>query len=251
MNKQNHFDTSCLPRHVAIIMDGNGRWAQQRKRPRLYGHKAGADSVRSVVEFCRQIGIGYLTLYAFSSENWQRPAEEVNGLMGILKHYLQSELSDMQKNGIRLLAIGDHSRLPEEVLQTLHSVMQKTRDNKRLTLTLALSYGGRNELVRAVRQLSRKCVDGDLTAEEIEDRHIEEALDTAVIPDPDLMIRTGGEKRLSNFLLWQLSYAEIYFTDTMWPDFRKDAFSAALASFQRRNRRFGKTSEQVTADRKK
>lgn len=245
MNELPEIDKANLPTHIAIIMDGNGRWAQRRKRPRLYGHKAGADSVRHIVEASREIGIRYLTLYAFSSENWRRPDQEVSGLMSILKRFLQSELPDMQKNGISLRAIGDHSRLPEDVRSSLKSVIAETAGNDKLTLNLALSYGGRNEIVRAVQKISQQCVDGKMSVESICDEDIDQSLDTTGMPDPDLMIRTGGEARLSNFLLWQLSYAEIYFTDTMWPDFRKEAYLQSIADYQRRQRRFGKTGEQV------
>ncbi len=238
-------DLNRLPRHVAIIMDGNGRWAQKKRQPRLFGHRAGAESVRNIVETCREIGIEYLTLYAFSSENWQRPVQEVNGLMSILKKYLESELPRMQKNDIRLLSIGDRQRLPAAVRESLEHSMRETSGNSKLTLNLALSYGSRNEIVRAVQKISRLCAQGGIAPEEITDRTIAENLDTCSLPDPDLLIRTGGEARLSNFLLWQLSYAEIFFTDTMWPDFRKDVFLQALSAYQSRERRFGRTGEQL------
>lgn len=240
-------DVSRLPRHVAIIMDGNGRWAQQRKQPRLFGHKAGADSVSDIVETCREIGIEYLTLYAFSSENWNRPAQEVSGLMSILKRYLESELHRMQKNDIRLISIGDHSLLPDTVRKSLRHAIQQTSANSRLTLNLALSYGSRNEIVRAVQKIGHLCKSGTIEPEAITDSVINENLDTCEMPDPDLLIRTGGEARLSNFLLWQVSYAEIIFTEVMWPDFRKEVFLQALADFQLRERRFGKIGEQLKA----
>jgi undecaprenyl diphosphate synthase len=241
-------DLNRLPSHVAIIMDGNGRWAQNRKKPRLFGHKAGAESVQDIVEVCGEIGISYLTLYAFSSENWRRPVTEVSGLMSILKHYLEAELPKMQKNGIRLLSIGDHDRLPDSVRKSLKSVIKATENNSKLTLNLALSYGGRDEIVRAVKQISQRCVDGILAVDDINDEVITADLDTHLMPDPDLLIRTGGEARLSNFLLWQLSYAEIYFTKTMWPDFKKEIFLQAIADYQQRQRRFGQTGEQVTQE---
>lgn len=245
MSLEQKLDMDNLPRHVAIIMDGNGRWAQQQRKPRLFGHKAGADSVRDIVESCREIGIEYLTLYAFSSENWRRPEKEVSGLMTILKKYLESELARMKKNEIRLMAIGDHSRLPDGVRSTLESTMEATAAHRKLTLTLALSYGGRDEIVRAVQKISSDCVKGEMLPEDIDTQIIAENLDTKAIPDPDLLIRTGGEARLSNFLLWQLSYAEIYFTEVMWPDFRKRVFLQALLDFQNRERRFGRTGEQL------
>ena len=240
-----NIDVTRLPRHVAIIMDGNGRWAKSRKKPRLYGHKVGADSVRDIVESCREIGIRYLTLYAFSSENWQRPAQEVTGLMSILKRYLEAELPRMQKNDIRLMSIGNRQRLPESVREVLVNSIEATAGNSQLTLNLALSYGGRDELVRAVKKIGGSCRDGHLDIEAISEETITEHLDTAAMPDPDLLIRTGGEARLSNFLLWQLSYAEIYFTEIMWPDFRREIFLQALQDYQARERRFGRIGEQL------
>ena len=245
MSESIDVDLSNIPCHIAIIMDGNGRWAQSKKKPRLFGHKAGAGSVQEIVEVSRRIGVQYLTLYAFSSENWARPEKEVSGLMSILKHYLESELPKMQKNGIRLVSIGDQNKLPNGVRTSLQSVIKATKNNSKLTLNLALSYGGRNEIVRAVKKISQKCVDGDLDISAISDDDISDCLDTYGMPDPDLLIRTGGEARLSNFLLWQLSYAEIYFTNTMWPDFREKVFLQAILDFQQRQRRFGQTGEQV------
>ncbi len=240
-------DLECLPRHVAIIMDGNGRWAERRKKPRLFGHKVGADSVSDIVEISREIDIKVLTLYAFSSENWNRPRHEVTGLMSILKRYLEAELPRMQKNGIRLMSIGDRDRLPDQVRETLEHVIEETSDNSELTLNLALSYGARDEIVRAVKALSRECVSGERTVESITSEVLSTHLDTFGLPDPDLLIRTGGESRLSNFMLWQVSYAEVYFTDIMWPEFRKDEFLQALAEYQLRERRFGRTGEQLHA----
>jgi undecaprenyl diphosphate synthase len=237
-----------LPHHVAIIMDGNGRWAKSRNKPRLYGHKVGADSVSDIVEACREIGIRYLTLYAFSSENWQRPSQEVTGLMSILKRYLDAELPRMKKNDIRLMSIGDRERLPAAVRESLGRAIIETSGNSKLTLNLALSYGGRDEMVRAVKKISFLCREGKLDPAAISERTIADNLDTNGIPDPDLLIRTGGESRLSNFLLWQLSYAEIYFTDVMWPDFRKEIFLRALTDYQVRERRFGRTGEQLQTE---
>jgi len=238
-------DFECLPRHVAIIMDGNGRWAKGKKKPRLYGHKVGADSVRDIVEIAREIDIKILTLYAFSSENWDRPVQEVSGLMSILKRYLESELPRMQKNGIKLMSIGDRNRLPEGVRKTLENVIEKTAGNSELILNLALSYGGRDEIVRAMKVLACECISGKRSVESITSETVSNYLDTADLPDPDLLIRTGGEFRLSNFMLWQVSYAEVYFTDIMWPDFRKDEFLRALSEYQSRERRFGRTGEQL------
>ena len=238
-------DPDRIPTHVAIVMDGNGRWAKLRKKPRLYGHKIGADSVREIVQASREIGIRHLTLYAFSSENWNRPQQEVSGLMNILKSYLVSELGRMEKNEIRLNCLGDVSRLPDSVQQTLSDSIRHTAGNDKMVLNLALSYGARDELCRAVKNIGELCRRGEIEPEQIDHRLIADNLYTGGQPDPDLLIRTGGEKRLSNFLLWQTSYAEIYFTDTMWPDFRKAAYLEALLDFQRRERRFGKTGEQV------
>ncbi len=238
-------DITQIPTHVAIIMDGNGRWAEQRNRPRLFGHKAGVDSVRAVVETAREVGVRYLTLYAFSTENWQRPVQEVSGLMGLLKVYLQAELKTMLKNGVRLFCLGQQERLPDDVRQTLAMVMEETARCRDMTLNLALSYGGRNEMMRAVRALAGKCVAGELDWRALDEEMLAAHLDTAGQPDPDLLIRTGGEHRLSNFLLWQASYSELYFTETMWPDFRKQEFLEALATFGRRQRRFGKTGAQL------
>jgi undecaprenyl diphosphate synthase len=232
-----------LPVHVAVIMDGNGRWAKERNRPRLFGHKAGVDSVRAVVETARELGIPHLTLYAFSTENWQRPSLEVKGLMALLKTYLQAELDTMKKNGIRLACFGQKDRLPEDVRLVLEQAMQETAQGTRLRLNLALSYGSRAELLHAVREISRQA----LPPEAIDEDLFTSYLDSAGQPDPDLLIRTSGEQRLSNFLLWQLSYAELYFTTTPWPDFRREQFLEALQVFASRQRRFGKTGEQTEA----
>lgn len=241
-------DKERLPRHVAIIMDGNGRWAKNQNRPRLFGHRAGVESVREIVETCREIGVKYLTLYAFSSENWRRPEEEVYGLMGLLQNYLNSELRKMLQNGVRLLSIGDHSRLPKNVQKTLYTVIEETAQNSSLTLTLALSYGGREEIVRAVKRQLEQCQAGKVDSSEISEDSFGQCLDTCDLPDPDLLIRTGGEARLSNFLLWQLSYAEIFFTDTMWPEFRRNMFLNVLLEYQNRERRFGRIGDQLKQD---
>ncbi len=238
-------DPNRIPRHVAIVMDGNGRWAKQRKKPRIYGHKVGADSVREVVETSREIGIGHLTLYAFSSENWKRPKQEVSGLMNILKSYLVSELGRLEKNEIRLNCIGDSFQLPESVRKTLEDSISRTAGNDKMVLNLALSYGARDEICMTVRAIAEACRQGEIVPEQINHELISDRLYTGGQPDPDLLIRTGGERRLSNFLLWQASYAELYFTETMWPDFRKRAFLEAVIDFQGRERRFGKTGDQI------
>lgn len=234
-----------LPAHVAVIMDGNGRWAKQRHQPRLFGHKAGVDSVREVVETAREIEIKHLTLYAFSTENWQRPGLEVKGLMALLKTYLQAELDNMLKNSIRLGCFGQKDRLPKDVRNTLDRVIAETADCTRMHLNLALSYGSRTEMMSAVQEIGRKCASGELQPEAIDNALFSNHLYSAGQPDPDLLIRTSGEQRLSNFLLWQLSYAELYFTETQWPDFRKPQFLEALQIYAGRQRRFGKTGAQL------
>ncbi len=236
-----------LPVHVAIIMDGNGRWAKERHQPRLFGHKAGVDSVRAVVETARELGIPHLTLYAFSTENWQRPSLEVKGLMALLKTYLQAELDTMKKNGIRLGCFGQKERLPEDVRSMLERSLSETAQGAGMRLNLALSYGSRLELLEAVRAISRRCQSGILSPEAIDENLFSKHLYSAGQPDPDLLIRTSGEQRLSNFLLWQLSYAELYFTTIPWPDFRREQFLEALQVFAQRQRRFGKTGEQTEA----
>ena len=237
-------DKERLPRHVAVIMDGNGRWAQRRSLGRIEGHKRGKDAVRAVVETSREIGLEYLTLYAFSTENWQRPAGEVRALMSLLHRYLRTEQQRMMKKNIRLLAIGDLSRLPTSVRQALEKAVFTTRNNEGLTVVLAVSYGAREELVAAARALATRIRDGQLDPQEIDERRFAQHLWTADIPDPDLLIRTSGEFRLSNFLLWQIAYTEIYVTDTLWPDFGREEFLRALADYQSRERRFGRTTEQ-------
>ena len=245
MIDETDIDSSRLPQHVAIIMDGNGRWAERRHQPRLFGHKAGADSVRDIVETSRQLGIKILTLYAFSSENWNRPEQEVSGLMSILQSYLQSELLLMQKNGIQLRCLGQLEKLPKKVRGTMSETIEKTAENTDFILNLAISYGARDEIVRAVQMLAAECVNGALAPADISHEHLTNKLYTAGLPDPDLLIRTGGESRISNFLLWQISYAEILFTDVMWPDFRKEVFLNAIREYQSRERRFGRTGAQL------
>ncbi|HYB99253.1 MAG TPA: isoprenyl transferase [Candidatus Limnocylindrales bacterium] len=237
-----------LPRHVAVIMDGNGRWATQRGLSRIQGHRKGKDSVREIVETAREIGIEYLTLYAFSTENWERPGREVEALMGLLRRYLRTEVNKMMRHGIRLRAIGNLRRLPREVLSDLRDVEHRTRDNSGMTVQLAVSYGSREEILAAARKLARRVRDGDLAAEDIDEEAFAGALMTATIPDPDLLIRTSGEMRLSNFLLWQAAYTELYITETLWPDFRRPQFLAALAEFKKRRRRFGRTDQQLAQE---
>ena len=233
-------DPQRLPRHVAIIMDGNGRWAKKRLLNRIKGHEKGADSVRAVVKACREIGIAYLTLYAFSTENWARPQMEVDALMALLQKFLKTEAEELRTNNIRLRTIGETHRLPNEVRRALEEVISQTRHNDGLHLILALSYGGRSEIIHAVREIAAATAAGQLAPSAIDDDLLADKLFTRGIPDPDLLIRTSGELRLSNFLLWQLAYAELHFTPTLWPDFGKEEFIQILADFQRRERRFGK-----------
>ncbi len=237
-----------IPRHIAVIMDGNGRWAEARNRPRLFGHKAGVDSVRDIVETARELGVGHLTLYAFSTENWKRPDGEVTGLMSLLKTYLRAELNNMRTNNIRLHCLGQRDRLPEDVRNILQETMEDTRECSGMYLNLALNYGGRAELIHAIKALALQCVDGKMNPEDIDEQAVADALYTAGQPDPDLLIRTGGECRLSNFLLWQASYAELYFTEVKWPDFRKAQLVEAIVHFNERQRRFGKTGAQLRTE---
>ncbi len=234
-----------IPIHLAIIMDGNGRWAEQRHLPRILGHRKGVESVQTIVDECMELGIRYLTLYAFSSENWGRPQEEVEALMGLLGTFLKKELSQLQKRGIRLMAIGELDRLPGTISKILKDIIKKTARNDRMVLNLALSYGSRNELTRAMQTLGREIFDGRLKAEDLTEADIDAALDTHAIPDPDLLIRTSGEMRISNFLLWQVAYSELYFTEALWPDFSRDQLLQAIEEYSRRQRRFGLTGAQL------
>ncbi len=233
-------DPSKLPSHVAIIMDGNGRWAKKRLLSRIKGHERGSETVRAIVRACRKIGISYLTLYAFSTENWQRPRSEVAALMTLLKKFLESEQKEMLDNNIRLYAIGQTERLPKNVRQVLYKAMTLTKKNDGMILNLALSYGGRAEIVKMVKEIAIKAKDDSISPDAITPEIISEHLYTSEIPDPDLLIRTSGEMRISNFLLWQIAYTEIYVTDTLWPDFGKDEFVRILQDYQLRERRYGK-----------
>ncbi|HTX99178.1 MAG TPA: isoprenyl transferase [Bacteroidota bacterium] len=236
-----------IPRHIAIIMDGNGRWAKLRGLPRIAGHTEGVESVRDTVEACGQLGVQYLTLYAFSTENWKRPQEEVSLLMRLLLKALQDETDRLHTNNVRIRAIGDIEALPSEVRQELLDDIEKTKNNTGLTLFLALSYSGRWDLTRAFRQLARDVAAGVVHADEITDATISSYLSTTGVPDPDLLIRTSGEFRISNFLLWQLAYTEIFITQKHWPSFRRDELYAAITDYRRRERRFGMVSEQLRA----
>lgn len=238
-------DKQKLPKHVAIIMDGNGRWAKERGKDRLFGHQHGVLSVRDVVEGSAEIGIQYLTLYAFSTENWNRPVSEVNGLMELLVSTIKKEAETLKKNGVRLYVIGDMESLPEYCVQELHEAMEITAGNDRLNLILALSYSSKWEITHATKKIAQKVKDNVLDIADINEEVFKQHLATAPFPDPELMIRTSGEHRISNFLLYQLAYAELYFTHTHWPDFRKENFFEAVLNYQNRERRFGKISEQL------
>jgi undecaprenyl diphosphate synthase len=228
-----------VPAHVAIIMDGNRRWARARGRPPVFGHRRGADAVRRAVEACGNLGIRYLTLFAFSSENWQRPPVEVNELMGLLRFYLRKELENMHKNRIKLRVIGDRSRLDRDILELIENAERLTAEHRHVELTVALNYGGRDEIVRAAQRLALAVQKGELAPEAIDHRRFAAALDTSGLPDPDLLIRTSGEQRISNFLLWQLAYTELVFQDVLWPDFAEEHLRAAVEEFGRRERRYG------------
>ncbi len=242
---ERQLDPQRLPAHVAIIMDGNGRWAQQRGLNRIQGHQEGAESVREVIRSARELGIRYLTLYAFSEENWQRPSVEIKALMGLLQKYLRQEKQEMIAKGIAFRAIGDLTQLPKGVQRDIEKVRLATAANDQLTLILALSYGGRSEIVHAARQLLEAVQSGRLQPGDLSHENFARSLYTADLPDPDLLIRTSGEYRISNFLLWQLAYTELYFTEVLWPDFRQEEFLQALLSYQNRQRRFGLTGEQI------
>jgi undecaprenyl diphosphate synthase len=242
---KDHIDFNNLPKHIAVIMDGNGRWAKKKGAMRIFGHRNAVQSVREVTEGCGEIGIKYLTLYAFSTENWARPKKEVDGLMELLVQTLRDEIKTLQKNDVRLLTIGDTESLPEECRENLAWAMDQTKENKGLTLIMALSYSGRSEIVNAIKQIAEDVKKGNIASETINEDLVKNYLQTVNIPDPELLIRTSGEMRLSNFLLWQVAYTELYITPTLWPDFRKEHLHEAIISFQQRERRFGKTSEQL------
>ncbi len=235
-----------LPRHVAIIMDGNGRWAKNHGEPRVFGHMNGVNAVREALTAAGEIGVKYLTLYAFSTENWDRPLEEVSALMNLLVETIVKEIEDLQDKDVRLTAIGDLQLLPAECRKTLEKAIKSTSGNKRINLILALSYSARWEISRAAQRIAEKVKLGELDPADVDQHCLEQHLCTTDIPDPELLIRSSGEKRLSNFLLWQLAYSELYFTETLWPDFTKEHFYEALVAYQNRERRFGKISEQVT-----
>lgn len=245
MSLLSHINTENLPKHLAIIMDGNGRWAKQQGFMRAFGHENGTKSVRLTVECCAKLGIANLTLYAFSTENWNRPKIEVDTLMKLLISSLKNELSTLSQNNIKLQSIGNLDLLPQSAQTELKSVMEQTKNNTRMTLTLALSYGAREELLQAIKTISSKVKNNIISTDAIDESIINEHLYTHNLPDVDLLIRTSGEHRISNFLLWQIAYAELYFTDVLWPDFKEEDLYEAILSYQKRERRFGKTSEQI------
>lgn len=236
-------DMNRIPRHIAIIMDGNGRWAMERGKERSYGHQAGVESVRKITSECTRLGVEYLTLYTFSTENWNRPADEVAALMGLVLSSLEDEI--FMKNNVRFRVIGDMDRLPESVRAKLEETMDHTKGNTAMTMVVALSYSSKWEITRAVRQIADKVKHGTLNVDDIDEDVVAENLQTNFMPDPDLLIRTGGEVRISNYLLWQIAYSELYFCDTYWPDFDENCLHEAIASYQNRQRRFGKTEAQV------
>ena len=245
MSIKEELNIDKLPKHIAIIMDGNGRWAKQQGKLRVFGHESGTKSVREITEACAELGIENLTLYAFSTENWKRPKFEVQTLMRLLISSLKNEIKTLQENNIKLNTIGNTTDLPKKVQRELFDVIEQTKNNTRMTLTLALSYGSRDELLNTIKQISIKVKNNIISPEKIDESVINEHLYTRNLPDVDLLIRTSGEQRISNFLLWQIAYAELFFTDILWPDFKKNHLYEAILCYQNRERRFGKTSEQL------
>lgn len=236
-------DQTRIPQHIAIIMDGNGRWAAQRNKPRSYGHQAGVDTVRRITSECTRLGVKFLTLYTFSTENWSRPAAEVSAIMGLVLSSLEDEI--FMKNNVRFQVIGDIKRLPEDVRKKLQQTMDHTAKNSTMTMVVALSYSSRWEIAKATKMIAQDVKDGKISVDSIDEEMIARHLETSFMPDPELLIRTGGELRISNYLLWQIAYSELYFCDTYWPDFNEEDLHKAIASYQCRQRRFGKTEEQV------
>lgn len=245
MDLKSQVDLEKLPKHIAVIMDGNGRWAKEHGKPRVFGHRNGVTAVRETTEAAAELGVEYLTLYAFSTENWNRPRLEVNALMSLLVETLRNEINTLNENNIRLQAIGDLEKLPPKTHKALLEAIQNTQHNQRMTLVLALNYSAKWEILEATRKISTLVKAGQIATDDINEELFSTSLSTNGIPDPELLIRTSGETRLSNFLLWQIAYAELYFTDIFWPEFNKDAFYKAIVNYQNRERRFGKTSEQL------
>ena len=251
MNASQHIDPTRIPRHVAIIMDGNGRWAKKQGKARSFGHERGVDTVREITEIASELGVGYLTLYTFSTENWNRPQEEVDLLMNLVVTAIEQQTPDLIKNNVRLTTIGDTARMPEYARERLMRCIDDTSHCTGLVLCLALSYSSRWEIVEACRKIAAKVAEGKIAPDDINDDTLSGAMATAQMPDPDLLIRTGGDIRVSNYLLWQIAYSELYFSNKYWPEFTKDDFVEAIADFQSRERRYGKTSEQISENSKK
>jgi undecaprenyl diphosphate synthase len=245
MSLEAKIDYTNIPKHIAVIMDGNGRWAKQQGQDRLFGHTSGVESVRSTIKVARELGIKFLTLYAFSTENWNRPKEEVDGLMDLLVQSIANEVDELNENGIRLITIGDDTQLPRNCQEGLAGAREKTKDNIELTLVLALNYSARWEIIEGLKKIAVEIENKNLTSEQVNEQLFESYLSTKNIPDPELLIRTSGENRVSNFLLWQIAYTEFHFTDIFWPEFRKEHFLKAILDYQARERRFGLVSEQI------
>lgn len=245
MSLKENIDLKNVPSHVAVIMDGNGRWAKQKGEMRIFGHMNGVESVRETLSAAAEVGVKYLTLYAFSTENWNRPKEEIDALMNLLVSTIANEIDELNENEVRLLTIGDANNLPDSCQSALLEAMEKTKNNKRINLVLALSYSSRWEITNAVKSIAQDIKDGKINADDISENTINNYLNTKDIPEPELLIRTSGECRISNFLLWQCAYTEFYFTEVLWPDFRKNNFFEAIVNYQQRERRFGKVSEQL------
>ncbi len=248
MDLKEQIEKGKIPRHIAIIMDGNGRWAKSNGKSRIFGHQNGVKAVREVTEGCAELGVEYLTLYAFSTENWSRPKLEINALMELLVQTIRKETKTLNKNDIRLQAIGDLTSLPKRCYRELMEAIDMTKNNSRMTLVLALSYSSKWEIIRAVKQTAQNVLEGSIDINDIDEQSFEQHLCTHNFPDPELLIRTSGETRISNFLLWQIAYAELYFCETLWPDFHKPQLHQAIIDYQKRERRFGKTSEQIIAE---
>lgn len=238
-NEEISLDMENIPKHIAIIMDGNGRWAKKRKLPRTMGHKAGVETIRRVLKEADKLGVKYMTLYAFSTENWKRPKEEVNALMKLLIQYLRQEINELHKNGVKINVLGDITKLPKECQEEIEKSVDKTKNNVGITMNVALNYGGRDEILRAVKSISEEVLKGNINIEDINDEVMENYLYTKGVPDPDIIIRPSGEQRLSNFLLWQCAYSEFWYSDICWPDFKEEDLHRAIYDFQRRDRRFG------------
>lgn len=250
MSLKEKIDTDNVPKHVAIIMDGNGRWAMQRGENRLYGHNSGVKSVREVLKASQKIGVKYLTLYTFSTENWNRPKDEVDGLMNLFVKTITAEVEELHQNGVKINVIGNIKQMPTLAQEALNGAMEYTKNNTGITLTLALSYSSRWEIIEAVKQIAQDVEAKKITTQQINESLFESHLATSTIPDPELVIRTSGENRISNFLLWQIAYSEFYFTETLWPDFKEENYFEAILSYQNRERRFGKTGEQIKEESK-